>query len=193
MKKSFEIDRATDPKLLDVTISDENGSCIEITASTQELTTSDRLGIRAFIMGHNNHSAVMLNFHIDDDCEKYARVVGNIPEALEFLQNHKFISGALCLKIKANDDIAELLNKSSRYVEPPLETEFIMPELNSDDEMMRGIEARGFNEEKTPEVTEAYFDSKKTQNGKPNAEQENVTPSEDGLSRPGSPPPIKVK
>jgi hypothetical protein len=144
MKKSFEINRNTDPNLLDLTLSDEEGFSIEITASTEKMTSDDRSGIKAFIMGYNMDHTPQLNFHVDDSCKKYVRVVGNISEALEFLKKNRFISDSLCSAIKSDHDGIELLNKSKSYIEPSLEgDELAMPDNPSDDEMMQGLGQAG--------------------------------------------------
>lgn len=126
---------------MDVTISDELGICIEITASTAKLTDEDSGGIKGLIMWHNEENLEKFNFHVDESCLRYTRVIGNLEKALDFLNKNRFISDTLYSIIKKDSFAIELFNKSSGYVEPNQEEdEVIMPNNSLDDEMMQNLD-----------------------------------------------------
>lgn len=184
MKKSFEIDRSTDPELLDVTLSDESEFSVEITGSTHELTKSNRAAIETFIRGYNNHHSRKLDFHVDTTLDKYVRIVGNLPKILEFLKGNRCISETLYRRINSENDIENLLARSSSYIEPTQEDKVEMPELHSDDEMMQdNTKIHPNNSE--PVNSNPFFNSTNS--------QPTQTQNADNHSRPSSPPTIKVK
>lgn len=113
MRKSIDIHEESDPRLLDVSLSDDDAIYSLIIAfKTKQETDEHRNAVKAHLKLAESISPQSLDFSIDFSDIKSIKLVGNLKNAIKLLHDEMFFSDRIVSEINNDPSLKKLVSDS---------------------------------------------------------------------------------
>lgn len=134
MKEHMKVGSRFDTSLDELIFSDEEG---KYELSLVFVNSNEKIRLERILNAFVASTSKVLNFDIDATDDKAIKLVGNIPEAVEFLKRQKAISVELYSDIRANDKLNDFISQSETYVMNKVNKEELAALFDNEDEKQK--------------------------------------------------------
>lgn len=185
MKKEIKADQKFDKQLDKLVFSDDVD---KFQMALIFINSAEKIDLEISINAFMGATRKLLHFETEESSDIAINVIGNIPEALKFLNDDKMISNELYSRIQSESELSDFLTRSGSFVIYKFDKNDLSFLSNSDDEDQKPINTTS---KTTPTSQGGFFGES---GKKPTTDNVSATPNPTQPDSPYTPPPsVKVK